>query len=123
MRAFYNSLNQVDSAFSSKVIILPNTRKNYPFYHIPLPKNQKDYFAARKSSRALKLLKVLIDGVLFRFHSDRVLLTVLSDRILFESSVIGFSLGSSVTDSSLGSSVLFFRHVAIFLVLLLFHQK
>ena len=29
MWAFYDSLNQVDSIFSSKVIILPNNHKNY----------------------------------------------------------------------------------------------
>ena len=29
MRAFYDGLNQVDSTFSSKVIIFPNNSKNY----------------------------------------------------------------------------------------------
>ena len=29
LRAFYDSLNQIDSIFSSKVIILPNYLKNY----------------------------------------------------------------------------------------------
>ena len=36
MRAFYDSLNQVDSIFSSKVIILPNNRKNYVGIEWPL---------------------------------------------------------------------------------------
>ena len=30
MRAFYDSLNQVDSIFSSKVNILPNNQKKLP---------------------------------------------------------------------------------------------
>ena len=30
MRTFYDVLNQVDSIFSSEVIILPKNRKNYP---------------------------------------------------------------------------------------------
>ena len=64
-------------------------------------KTKKCFFAAQKSFR------VLSDKVLFRFHSDGVLFMVLSNRILFESSVI---------HSSLESPVLFFRHVAIFLL-------
>ena len=73
--------------------------------------------------RVLKLLMVLNDRILSRFHgdsvffmfvSDRVLLRVLVVMVLYESSVIGSSSGSLVTDSSLGSSVLFFQHAAIF---------
>ena len=100
-------------------------------YHIPLPKSQKEFFAKQKSLRVLKHGRV-IDRVLFRFYSDRVLflsdgvlLRVLSDRVLFESSVIGSSSGFSVIDSSLGPSVLFFWHAANFYqyVLLLFLLK
>ena len=36
MRAFYDSLNKVDSIFSSKVIILPNNRKKYLEIQRPL---------------------------------------------------------------------------------------
>ena len=34
---------------------------------MPLPKSQKELFAARKSLNVLKLLKILIDSALFRF--------------------------------------------------------
>ena len=57
---------------------------------MPLPKSQKELFAARKSLNVLKLLKILIDSALFRFFSKRVLLKMLSDRVLFDSSVIDF---------------------------------
>ena len=36
MRAFYDSLNQFDSIFSLKIIILPNDRKNYLEIQRPL---------------------------------------------------------------------------------------
>ena len=81
--------------------------------------------------RVLKLLRIVIDGVVFMFHSDRILcrflidrilLRIHSDRVFFKSS--GFSSGSA--DSSLGSSMLLFHHVAIFyqiVLLLFFNQK
>ena len=87
--------------------------KIYPYYplcHMPLSKSKKEFFVTQKSLWVLKLLKALIDRVVFRFLSDRVLL-----QVLFQSSVIGCSSGSSVIDSSLGSSVLFFQYAAIFL--------
>ena len=77
---------------------------------MPLSKSKKEFFVTQKSLWVLKLLKALIDRVVFRFLSDRVLL-----QVLFQSSVIGCSSGSSVIDSSLGSSVLFFQYAAIFL--------
>ena len=93
------------------------------FYHKPLPKSRKYFFAAHKPLRFLKHLRVLTDWILFRFHSDKVL-RFLSDRVLlrvlFESSVTGFSSGSPVIDSSLRSSVPLFRPAANFLVLLPF---
>ena len=76
---------------------------------MPLSKSKKEFFVTQKSLWVLKLLKVIIDRVVFRFLSDRILLPV-----LFQSSVIGCSSGFSVIDSSLGSSVLFFQHPAIF---------
>ena len=36
MRTFYDSLNKVDSIFSSKVIVLPNNRKKYLEIQRPL---------------------------------------------------------------------------------------
>ena len=80
----------------------------------PLPKSQQEFFAAQKSLRDLKLLRVIIDKLLIKFHSDRVFYNFLSDNVLFESSVMGSSSGSSVIDSYLGSPVLFFWHAAIF---------
>ena len=70
----------------------------------------------QKFFRFLKLLMVLSDRVLIRFHSDRALLRFFGDGVLFESSVIYSSSWSSVIDSSLGSSGLFFRHAAVFLI-------
>ena len=93
-----------------------------PLYHISLPKNQKEFFASKKSLSVLKLLRVFIDGFVFRFHSDRALFRFLIDRILFrvlrvrvffKSSAKGSSSRSIVTDYFLGSSALFFRHAAI----------
>ena len=73
-----------------------------PLYHTPLPKSKKTFFATQKSLRVLKLLLVLIDRVLFRvhsdrvlFHSDRVLLRIFIYRVLFEPLVIGSWSGSS----------------------------
>ena len=72
-----------------------NVHLYHPFYLMPLPKRKEEFFAKQKSLRVLKFLRVL-----FRFHSDkvllmdfrgRVLLIVLSDRVLFESLVIGSS--------------------------------
>ena len=82
-----------------------------------------------------KHLRVFINRVAFRFHSDRVLFRFLIDRIFFrtfcdratfESSVLGSSSVSAVLDSSVGSSALFFYHAAIFLsnrAATFFHQK
>ena len=62
-------------------------------------------FVAQKSLKVLKLLRIFIDSIVFRFHSDRtlfrffidrILFRVLSDRVFFESSVIGCSSGSTV---------------------------
>ena len=72
-----------------------NVHPHHPFYLIPLSKRKEEFFAKQKSLRVLKFLRVL-----FRFHSDRVLLMdfsgrvlliVLSDGVLFESLVIGSS--------------------------------
>ena len=95
---------------------------HHPLHHIPLLKYQKELFVAQKSLRLVKLLRVLNDKILFKFHSDRilfvfsserVLLRVLSDRVIIEFSVIGSSSWSSVIESSLGSSMFFFFLVVI----------
>ena len=71
-----------------------------------ITKQPKTFFATQKS---LRILKVFIDKVVFRFQSNRAffrfLFRVLSKRVFFESSVIGFSSGSLVIGSSLRSSV------------------
>ena len=83
------------------------------------------YHYQKAKKKVLKLLRVLIDRVLFGFHSDRILFRFLSDKailkvlinmVLFESSVIDSSSGGlSSRFFSLGSSVLFFRYAATFL--------
>ena len=76
-------------------------------------KAKKNFFAAQKSLRVLKLLRILTDRVVFRFSIDMIflqrqgLLLVLSDRLFLRAAAI---------DPSLGSSVLFFRHGNIFLL-------
>ena len=80
---------------------------NHPLYHMLLPKIQRELFAVQNSLRILKLLRVLIDSILFRFRSDKFLIRVLSDTVLFVSSVSSTSSRPSVMDSSLGSSTLF----------------
>ena len=97
-----------------------SNKNSSPSYHIPLPKSQKEFLAAQKSLRILKLLRILINRVLFKFFSDRVLFRVLSDRLLFESSVMGSSSGSSVTIllfghqcSSSGMPLFFYQNVLI----------
>ena len=79
-------------------------------------KAKKSFFEAQKSLRVLKLQRIFIDRVVFRFHSDRalfrflidmILFRVLSDRVFIDYSVLGSSSGSVVIDSSLGLSVLF----------------
>ena len=63
------------------------------------------------SLQVLRLLRIFIDRVVFRFRSDRalfrflidkILFRVLSDRVFFESSVIRSSSGSAVINSLLG---------------------
>ena len=95
-----------------------SNKNSFPSYHIPLLKSQKEFLAAQKSLRILKLLRVLINRALFQFFSDRVLFRVLSDRLLFESSVMGSSSGSSVTIllfghqcSSSGMPLFFYQNV------------
>ena len=51
---------------------------HHPLYRILKPKSQKKFFAVQKSSRVLKLLRVLSDRVLFRVLSDSVLFGGLS---------------------------------------------
>ena len=62
-------------------------------------------FVAQKSLKVLKLLRIFIDSVVFRFHSDRtffrffvdrILFRVLNDRVFSESSIIGSSSRSTV---------------------------
>ena len=86
-------------------------------------------FVAQKSSKVLRLLKIFIDSVAFRRHSDRtffrffidrILFRVLSDRVFFESSVIGSYSGSTVLlghQCSFSAMSLFFlsNRAAIFL--------
>ena len=93
------------------------------------------FFVVQKSLSIEKHLRVFINRVAFRFHSDRVLFRFLIDRIffrtfcdraIFESSVLGSSSVSALLDSSVGSSALFFHHAAIFLsnrAATFFHQK
>ena len=78
---------------------------HHPLYHISLPKRQIEFFVAQKSVKVLKLLRIFIDSVVFKFHSDRtffrffvngILCRVLSDRVFSGSSVIGSSSGSVV---------------------------
>ena len=56
-------------------------------------KAKKSFFAAQKSLRVLKLLRIFIDRLFLRFHS------YIGSSLAF--SLIGFSLGSSVIGSSL----------------------
>ena len=67
---------------------------HHPLYDIRLPKSQTEFFVAQKSLRFLKLLRVLIDRVVFRDLIDRILSRVLIDRVLFESSVKALFQGS-----------------------------
>ena len=90
--------------------------KFYPhhqLYHIPLPEDRKLWFGAQKSLRVLKLLRVLIDRVLFRLFSDRFPFRVLSDRVVFKSSVIGFSSGFSVISWVISALFLACRYLFI----------
>ena len=93
-------------------------------------KAKKSYFAAQKSLRVLKLLRIFIDSVVFRFYVvffrfpiDTILFRVLSDRVFFESSEIGSSsLGYAVIDSSLhqcsfSSMSLFFYQIVLLMFL------
>ena len=79
----------------------PSKTKSFIWMFIPITHSilyhyrKEEFFAKQKSLRVLKFLRVL-----FRFHSDRVLLMdfsgrvlliVLSDGVLFESLVIGSS--------------------------------
>ena len=90
------------------------------------------YHYQKAKKKVLKLLRVLIDRVLFGFHSDRILFRFLSDKailkvlinmVLFESSVIDSSSGASVVDSSLldhqcsfsGMPQLFYQNVPLLL--------
>ena len=62
-------------------------RKFIPITHSIIyhyQKAKKSFFGSQKSLRVQMLLRVLIDGVflLFRFHSDRVLLRLFRDRAL-----------------------------------------
>ena len=89
------------------------------------PKN----FVVQKSLKVLKLLRIFIDSIVFRFNSDRtlfrfpidrILFRVLSDRVFSESSVIGCSSGSTVLlgyQCSFSAMWLFFlsNRAAIFL--------
>ena len=68
-------------------------------------KAKKSFFVAQKSLKVLKFLRIFIDSVVFRFHSDRtlfrffidrILFRVLSDRVFSDSSVMGSSSGSAV---------------------------
>ena len=68
-------------------------------------KKPKEFFVAQKSLKVLKLLRIFIDSVVFRFHSDRtfyrffidgILFRVLSDRVFSDSSVMRSSSGSAV---------------------------
>ena len=61
-------------------------------------------FKAQKSLKVLKLLRIFIDSIVFRFHRNRIFFwffidmiffRVLSDRVFSESSVIGSSSGST----------------------------
>ena len=94
-------------------------------------KAKKSFLVAQKSLKVLKLLRIFIDSVVFRFHNDRTLFRFFIDRILFrvlsdsvfsESSVIGSSSGSAVLlghQCSFSTMSQFFYQI----VLLLFYQK
>ena len=86
------------------------------------------------SLRVLKLLRISIDSVVFRFHSNKsplclliesILFRILSDRVFFESSKIGFSSsGFTVIDFSLyqyffSAMLLFFYQIVFYF----FYQK
>ena len=81
------------------------------------------YHYQKAKKKVLKLLRVLIDRVLFRFLSDKAILKVLINMVLFESSVIDSSSGASVVDSSLldhqcsfsGMPQLFYQNVPLLL--------
>ena len=51
-------------------------------------KASKDFFATQKSLRFLQPMRILIDSILFRFHSDKFLIGVFIYMVLLESSVI-----------------------------------
>ena len=100
-------------------------------------KKPKEFFVAQKSLKVLKLLRIFIDSVVFRFHSDRtfyrffidgILFRVLSDRVFSDSSVMRSSSGFAVLSGhqcSFSAMSLFFFFFFFFyqIVLLLFLSK
>ena len=76
---FLSNWQHKSKAFQDQNI---NWKIYHPLYYIPLPKNQKEFFAAHKILRVLKLPRAFMDRVFFRFQSDRVLFRFLSDRVL-----------------------------------------
>ena len=75
------------------------------------------------SLRVLKLLRIFIDKLVFRFHSAMVLFRLLIDRTLFSvlSDWVFFIV--AVIDLFLGLSMLFFCHVVVFLSNRIFLSK
>ena len=59
-------------------------------------KSQKEFFAAQKVLRVVKLLRILSDRAICRALSGSVLFRFLSDCVFLDFSVIEFSLWSSV---------------------------
>ena len=79
-------------------------------------------FVAQKSLKVLKLLRIFIDSVVFRFHSDRTFYRFFIDRTLFRVLSNRVFSNSSVMRSSSGSAVLLghqwsFSTMSLFFVL------
>ena len=75
------------------------------------------------SLRVLKLLRIFIDNLVFRFHSAMVLFRLLIDRTLFSvlSDWVFFIV--AVIDLFLGLSMLFYCRVVVFYQIVFFYQK
>ena len=95
-----------------------------PTLSYDITKKPKRVTLRRKMSlRVLKLLRIFIDKLVFRFHSDMVLFRFLIDRTLFSVLCDWVFFIVAVIDLFLGLSMLFFCHVVDFLSNRIFLSK
>ena len=95
-----------------------------PTLSYDITKKPKRVTLRRKMSlRVLKLLRIFIDNLVFRFHSAMVLFRLLIDRTLFSVLCDWVFFIVAVIDLFLGLSMLFYCHVVVFYQIVFFYQK